>query len=101
MKQTKSVQYKTTRQQKIHTKEDTEVGTLLFKRRGLQFARVLGFEQEHYDELPDHVRKAIECLGYDNFVKVLIKFDLMNGSSLQQVANKYGVYRSLVQRQRR
>jgi len=101
LKQTKSEVYRTTRQPKINSKEETEIGTPLYNRRALQFARVLGFEHDRYEDLPDHARKAIECIGYDTFIKVLIKFDLANGYSLQQVANRYGVYRSLVQRQRR
>lgn len=87
---------KVSRQPKEVVNEDTSVGSALFKRRAIQFAQILGFEQTVYDELPQDARQAIEFLGYDNFLIVLMKFDMMNGRSLNQIARKYGVHRMRV-----
>jgi hypothetical protein len=88
--------HKVSRQPREVKREDTKPGAPLFERRALQFARVMGYDQENYSELPQSVRTAIECIGYDNFLNVLIRLDLMTGKTLNQVANKYGVHRSRV-----
>lgn len=91
------LQRKVSRSEQRPPEIDTSIGSPIFKRRAVQFARFLGFEHENYEELPDNVRVTIECLGYKRIVIVLAHFDRARGMSMMQVATRYGLTKRQVQ----